>query len=93
MIESLLALNARINSLVWGPPMLVALIGVGIYITVRTRFIQFAKFGLMCRETIGKIFRRGPRADGDVTPFQALTVAMGGTVGVGNIAGVATAIA
>lgn len=93
MIELLIALNTKINALVWGPPMLIVLMGVGIYITVRTRFIQFAKFGLMCRETMGKIFRRGPRAEGDVTPFQAMTVAMGGTIGVGNIAGVATAIA
>ena len=83
-------LNANV---LWGPPMLVLLLGVGIFLTVRMRFIQFAKFGLMSRETMAKIFRRGPKAPGDVTPFQAMTVAMGGTVGVGNIAGVATAIA
>jgi len=77
----------------WGPPILVLFVGVGLYITIRSRFLQFTRFGLMCRETMGKIFRRGPRAEGDVTPFQAMTVAMGGTVGVGNIAGVATAIA
>ena len=93
MTEWLIGLNAKLNSLVWGPPMLFALVGVGIYLTIRTRFLQFSKFGLMCRETMGKIFRRGPKAEGDVTPFQAMTVAMGGTVGVGNIAGVATAIA
>lgn len=93
MIDLLMTLNAKINALVWGPPMLIALIGMGIYITIRTRFMQFRNFGLMCRETMGKIFRRGPVAEGDVTPFQAMTVAMGGTVGVGNIAGVATAIA
>jgi len=73
--------------------MLIALVGVGIYTSIRTRFIQFTRFRLMCRETMAKIFRRGPGAEGDVSPFQALTVAMGGTVGVGNIAGVATAIA
>ena len=93
MFDWLIWLNAEVNALLWGPPMLVLLIATGVYITVRTRWIQFAKFGLMCRETMGKIVHRGPRADGDVTPFQALTVAMGGTVGVGNIAGVATAIA
>ena len=93
MFEWLIWLNTKVNGLVWGPPMLVLLIATGVYLTVRTRWIQFAKFGLMCRETMGKIVHRGPRADGDVTPFQALTVAMGGTVGVGNIAGVATAIA
>ncbi len=86
-------INSWINNVVWGPYMLVLLLGAGVYIGIRTRFIQFSRFGLMCRETMGKIFRRGPRAEGDVTPFQAMTVAMGGTVGVGNIAGVATAIA
>jgi AGCS family alanine or glycine:cation symporter len=93
MSEFLTTLNTTVNSLVWGPPMLIILIGVGVYVTIRTRFIQFAKFSLMCRETVGNFFRRGPEAEGDVSPFQALTVAMGGTVGVGNIAGVATAIA
>jgi Na+/alanine symporter len=92
-METLLALNSRLNSLVWGPPMLGALIGLGAYLSIRTGFVQFARFGLMSRETMGKIFRRGPGAEGDISPFQAVTVAMGGTVGVGNIAGVATAIA
>ena len=80
------------DNYVWGIPMLALLGGAGLYVTVRTGFIQFSKFGLMCRETMGKMLRRGPRAEGDVTPFQALAVAMGGTVGVGNIAGVAGAI-
>ena len=93
MTELLVSINSRLNAFIWGPYMLVVIAGVGIYLTIRTRFIQFAKFGLMSRETMGKIFRRGPRAEGDVTPFQAMSVAMGGTVGVGNIAGVATALA
>ena len=93
LIDLWLFLNASINELVWGPPMLIILIGVGITVTIRTRFIQFSKFALMCRETMGNFFKRGQKAEGDVSPFQALTVAMGGTVGVGNIAGVATAIA
>ena len=92
-MELLVDLNSRINAFVWGPPMLIAIIGVGVFITIRTGFIQFSRFGLMCRETMGKILRRGPKTEGDITPFQAMTVAMGGTVGVGNIAGVATAIA
>ena len=73
--------------------MLVLLVGAGVYISVRTKFLQFTRFRLMCAETMAKIFRRGSGAEGDVTPFQAMSVAMGGTVGVGNIAGVATAIA
>jgi len=91
MIEFIKLWNQRINDLVWGPPMLVILVGTGIFLTIRTGFVQFA-----CRrvwsETLGKI-RAKSTAEGDVSPFQAMTVAMGGTVGVGNIAGVATAIA
>ena len=89
-IQWVQALN---DNAIWGPPMLVLLLGAGIHVSIRTKLIQFRKFGLMSRETLGKIFHRGPAAEGDVTPFQAMSVAMGGTVGVGNIAGVATAIA
>ncbi len=86
--------NSVVNAIVWGPYVLLPLlVGVGLYVGVRTGFVQFAHFRRMLRETAGTIFRRGPQAEGDLTPFQALTVAMGGTVGVGNIAGVATAIA
>ena len=92
-MEFLSSLHSGLNAFVWGPVMLCAFILVGLLLTVRTGFIQFAQFALMCRETMGKMFKRGPAAEGDVSPFQALTVAMGGTVGVGNIAGVATAIA
>ncbi|MBN2030764.1 sodium:alanine symporter family protein [bacterium] len=93
MSEILLKINTTMNDLVWGPYMLIALVGVGIYLTLRARFIQLAKFGLMWRETLGKAFRKSEGAEGDVSPMQAMTVAMAGTVGVGNIAGVATAIA
>ncbi len=93
MSEMFLKINTAVNDLVWGPYMLVGLVGIGIYLTLRTRFIQLSRFGLMWRETLGKAFRKSEGAEGDVSPMQAMTVAMGGTVGVGNIAGVATAIA
>lgn len=86
--------NNLINGIVWGPYVLLPLlVGVGLYLGARTGFVQFVHFGRMLKETAGKILQRGESAEGDLTPFQALTVAMGGTVGVGNIAGVATAIA
>lgn len=91
--QTLLEINEFLNNVVWGPYMLVLLLGAGIYVSLRTRFIQFSKFGVMMRETAAKIFRRAPAGEGDITPFQALNVAMGGTVGVGNIAGVGAAIA
>lgn len=93
-IETFRHLHESLNSFLWGPyALLPLLLGAGIYVTFRLRFIQVARLRLMLSETAGKLFRRGPKAEGDITPFQALTVAMGGTVGVGNIAGVASAIA
>ncbi|MFH1681588.1 MAG: alanine/glycine:cation symporter family protein [Candidatus Eisenbacteria bacterium] len=87
------SINESFNSFLWGPyALLPLLLGAGLYVSIRLGFIQFAKFRTMLAETAAKIFQRGPKAEGDITPFQALTVAMGGTVGVGNIAGVATAI-
>ena len=93
MSEIFLKVNMALNGFVWGPYMLIGLVGVGVYLTLRTGFIQFAKFGLMWRETLGQVLRKSEGGEGDVTPLQAMTVAMGGSVGVGNIAGVATAIA
>jgi len=85
--------NNVIDGIVWGPHVLLPLlVGVGVHLGVQTRFVQFTRFGRMLRETAAKIFPRNLAAEGDLTPFQALTVATGGTVGVGNIAGVATAI-
>ncbi len=93
MIEVILKINEKLNTLVWGMPTIILLIGVGIGISVVTGFLQFTKFKRIMKETFGKIFSAPKGKEGDITPFQALTVAMGGTVGVGNIAGVATAIA
>ena len=93
MSDIFLKVNTALNGFVWGPYMLIGLVGVGVYLTLRTGCIQFAKFGLMWRETLGQALRKSEGGEGDVTPLQAMTVAMGGSVGVGNIAGVATAIA
>jgi AGCS family alanine or glycine:cation symporter len=84
-------LNQRLNTLVWGAPMLILLLGTGVVLTIVTRGIQFRKFGFAFREVFGKLLVRGP-GEGTVSPFQALATALASTVGVGNIAGVATAI-
>jgi len=91
MIERLLDLNDRLNAIVWGPPMLVLIVGAGIVFTILTRAAQFARLRESFREVLG--WRKKPDREGDITPFKAMSVAMAGTVGVGNIAGVATAIA
>jgi len=83
--------NAALNSLVWGPPMLILLVGTGVVLTIVTGAVQFRHLGTALREVLGKLRQRSSGA-GSVTPFQAVATALASTVGVGNIAGVATAI-
>ena len=84
-----------VNSIVWGPPMMILLIGTGIWLTLGTRFVQVRQFGHGWRLVLKGAFRKKPSETetGDITPFQALMTALSATVGNGNIAGVATAIA
>ena len=92
MIDLLTRANAWLNSLVWGPPMLVLLVGTGLRHTNVTGAVQFRRLGAALGEVLGKLRRPGA-GEGSVTPFQAVATALASTVGVGNIAGVATAIA
>src|SRR5512134_571036 len=71
--------------------MIVLLMGTGVLLTILSGFIQFTRLGTALREVLGKVFTRA-RGEGSVTPFQAVATALASTVGVGNIAGVATAI-
>ncbi len=84
-------LNASVNAWVWGWPMLVVLLGTGLVLTVLTGAVQFRRLGFALREVLGKVAKRGGGV-GNVRPFQAVATALASTVGVGNIAGVATAI-
>lgn len=93
LVETLLAFNDWLNGIVWGPPMLILIVGVGLYFTIRLRFLQFTQFGRACREIWYKIRYVDDKDKGDISPFKALTTAIASTVGVGNIAGVGTAIA
>ncbi|MDR5658731.1 sodium:alanine symporter family protein [Serpentinicella sp. ANB-PHB4] len=95
IIERLLAFNEQINSIVWGPPFMILLVGTGLYLTIRLGFFQFTHLGHAWRNTFGKVFKKEKKGDedGEITSFQAVTSAMAATIGVGNIAGVATAIA
>ncbi len=83
---------AAVDDFAWGPVMLVLLVGTGLYLSIRSGFIQFTKFGYTMRNTIGKMFKKQDAGKGEVTPFQALTTALAATVGTGNIAGVTGAI-
>ena len=92
-MENLMEFINKLNAYLWGPPMIVAFIGVGLFLAILSRFIQLRRFIRMWRETFVRTFRGESAGEGDISPFQAVNVALGGTVGVGNIAGVATAIA
>lgn len=93
MLESIIKINQAINGFIWGVPAMICIIGVGLLLSVRTRFIQVRKFGAALKNTIGKIFDKTQAKDGSMSPFQAVCTALAGTVGTGNIAGVAGAIA
>ena len=93
MSEKITSINSVVNSFIWGVPAMICIIGVGILLTVRTRCIQVRKFGVAMKNTIGKIFDKTQARDGSMSPFQAVCTALAGTVGTGNIAGVAGAIA
>lgn len=93
MLESIIKINQAVNGFIWGVPAMICIIGVGLLLSVRTRFIQVRKFGAALKNTIGKIFDKTQAKDGSMSPFQAVCTALAGTVGTGNIAGVAGAIA
>jgi len=73
---------------VWGPPMLILLVGTGLYLTVMLKGLQFRALG----HALKLVFHKEDKADGDISHFAALTTALAATVGIGNIVGVATAI-
>ncbi|MGM0396998.1 MAG: alanine/glycine:cation symporter family protein, partial [Bacillota bacterium] len=92
-MDFILSLNSTVNSFVWGPPMLLLLVGTGVYLTIRTNFFSILKLGYVLKNTLLKIFSKDQAGEGEITPFQAVATALAATVGTGNIAGVATAIA
>ena len=95
MVQWIEKVNEWVGSLVWGPAMIVLMLLAGAYFTVGTGFFQFRRFGLWIRSTLGAIVRGGQVHDRDphaISQFQALSTALAGTIGTGNIVGVATAI-
>ena len=92
-MELLVKINSILNNFIWGVPAMVCIIGVGLYLSFRTGFLQIRKFPYALRCTIGRMFKKKEASDGAITPFQAVCTALAATVGTGNIAGVAGAIA
>lgn len=82
----------QIDAFVWGPVMLVLLVGTGIFLTVRLKFLPWRNLGYALRSVLSKDARTKKRGTGDVSPFSALMTALAATIGTGNIIGVATAM-
>ena len=93
MLEIITAVNKVLNDFIWGVPAMTCIIGVGLYLAIRTGFLQIRKFGYSMKYTLGRSFKKTAAADGALTPFQAVCTALAGTGGTGNIAGLAGAIA
>ncbi len=92
-MEGFVNFNDWLNGIVWGPPFMVLLIGTGLILTIRLSFFQFTHLGYSWKETFGRFFSKTAEEEGGaITSFQAVSSAMAATVGVGNIAGVSTAL-
>ena len=90
MIESI---NSAVNNFIWGVPAMICIIGVGLYLSIRTNFLQIRKFPYAMKITLGRMLKKRGASDGALTPFQAVCTALAATVGTGNVAGVAGAVA
>ena len=93
MLELIQSVNSAVNNFIWGVPAMICIIGVGLLLTIKTKFLQIRKFPYAMKETLGRVFKKQDASDGSMTPFQAVCTALAATVGTGNIAGVAGAIA
>ena len=93
MFDTFLTVIVGISDLMWGPWTMIFIVFVSIYLSVRARFFQVSHFSYILRNTFGQIFDRGGDQDKEtITPFQATATSLAGTVGMGNMAGVATAL-
>lgn len=93
MLDIITEVNSTINGFVWGLPMMVLILGVGLYLSVRCGFPQFLHFGHIMKNTLGKAFQKTEKKEGSISPFKAMCTALAASIGTGNIAGVSGAIA
>lgn len=93
MLDKIEAINGVVNNFIWGVPAMICIVGVGLFLSFRTKFIQIRKFPYAMKVTFGRMFKKREASDGALTPFQAVCTALAATVGTGNVAGVAGAIA
>lgn len=86
----------EVTDYLWGVPLICLMVGVGLFFTIRSGFFQFRKAPFTASKTLGELMKRSPQTahqKGNLTPLQTLSAVLAGTIGAGNIAGVATAIA
>ena len=93
MLATIESINNVVNNFIWGVPAMICIVGVGLLLSIRTGFLQIRKFPYAMKVTIGRMLKKREASDGALTPFQAVCTALAATVGNGNIAGVAGAIA
>lgn len=91
-MEQLQNVLTRIDDFVWGPAMLFLLVGTGVFLTIRLKFLPWRNLGYAIKSTLSKEARTTSKGSGDISPFSALTTALAATIGTGNIVGVATAM-
>lgn len=91
-METISSIITKIDTFVWGPVMLILLVGTGIFLTFRTRFAAWKNLGYALKSVLSREARTTVRGSGDVSPFSALMTALAATIGTGNIIGVATAM-
>ena len=94
LIAKIESINNAVNGFAWGPLMLLLLVGTGVFLTIKVRWLQVTHFGRILKNTVGTLFRSKSDKDhgANISPFQAVSTALAGTVGTGNIAGVTGAI-
>ena len=93
MLATIESINNVVNNFIWKVPAMICIVGVGLLLSIRTGFLQIRKFPYAMKVTIGRMLKKREASDGALTPFQAVCTALAATVGTGNIAGVAGAIA
>ena len=97
VVEAIESVNSFINGIVWGWPMIILILGAGILLTIRMKFLQVRKFKTSMVQSVGSTFKgigkkKGNKKEHSISPFEAFATAISGTVGTGNIIGVTSAI-
>ena len=84
MLQIIETINTAVNNFIWGVPAMVCIFGVGLYLSIRTNFLQIRKFPYAIKTTLGRIFRKRDASDGAITPFQAVCTALAGAIAIGG---------